>query len=140
MTDTPPLGPTMRDLMATVGELLLLWGFLETAIRKCLAVIHTAEGKPPTKAPVLTQWRHAEADGGDRRLEQLFADIEEVATLRNCLAHGLSSVSANPWRGEEAAVVCVMHDGSRRCFTIGEMQEAKDHLHVTTNRVHDLVV
>lgn len=130
----------MRDLMATVGELLLLWGFLETAIRKRLAAIHTAEGKPPTKTPVFAQWRHAEAERGDPRLAQLFADIEEVATLRNCLAHGLSSASANPWRGEEAAVVCVMHDGSRRRFTIGEMQEAKDRLHVITNCVHDLGV
>ncbi|MER9877358.1 hypothetical protein [Mesorhizobium sp. M0195] len=72
----------MRDLMVTVGELLLLWGFLERTTRKCLAVIHTAEGKPRAKAPVLAQWRHAEAGRGDPRLAQLFPEI--VATLRNC--------------------------------------------------------
>jgi hypothetical protein len=138
MTDTPPPGPTMHDLMATVGEVLLLWGFLETAVRKRLAVIHAAETKTPTKVSMLTQWRKTEADGGDRHLAQLFADIEEVATLRNYLAHGLSSASANPWCSEEAAVVCVTSDGTRRTVTISEMQHAKDRLHTITNRVHDL--
>ncbi|UVK36390.1 hypothetical protein LHFGNBLO_003304 [Mesorhizobium sp. AR10] len=131
----------MRDLMAAVGEVLLFWGFLETAIRGRLAVIDTVavEAKPATKASVLAQWRNAEADRGDARVVQLFADIEEVAALRNCLAHGLSSASADPWSGKEAKVVCLAPDGSRS-VTITEMQDAKDYLHGMTNRVRDLSI
>lgn len=97
----------MRDLMAAVGEVLLFWGFLETAMREYLALIDPVEAILPTKAPVLSQWRKAKADRRDARFVQLFADIEEVAELRNCLAHGLSSASADPRSRDEAAVICI---------------------------------
>ena len=130
----------MRDLMAAVGEVLLFWGFLETAMREYLAVIHPVEAILPTKAPVLSQWRKVKADRRDARFVQLFADIEEAAELRNCLAHGLSSASADPWSREEAAVICITPDGSRRSITIYEMHEARDRLHRMTNRVRDLPI
>ncbi|TIO72902.1 hypothetical protein [Mesorhizobium sp.] len=128
--------------MATVGEVLLMWGFLERAMRERLA-LRQANAKPRAKSSTLIQWRKAEEQakgGGDLGLIQLFAEIEKVAMIRNYLAHGLSSASADPRSNQEAAVVCVMPDGRSRRLTWTEMQVAKDHLHTVTNRVRDLAL
>jgi predicted nucleic acid-binding Zn-ribbon protein len=134
------LGPDMTDLMAIVGEVLLIWGFLETAMRERLAKIHP-KAEQATKAPVLSQWRKAEeqaTDGTDPRLAQLFADITEAGSIRNCLAHGLTSASADPWSDVEAAVVCIEQNGNPRHLTISQMSETKHLLQVLTHRVRNL--
>jgi hypothetical protein len=139
MDEAPRIGPDMRDLMATVGELLLLWGFLESEIRQRISSIEADDSKS-SKDSVLTRWRNMEklTRPNDSSLAQLFADIEEVAAIRNCIAHGLTSASANPWSSEEAKVVCVMPNGSHRNITLLEMTEAKNRLHSLANRIRNL--
>src|SRR5689334_1592162 len=129
MADAPPPGPDMRDLMATVGELLLLWGYLESAVRQRVASIEATDSKT-SKASILARWRKAEkaTRPKDSKLAQIFADIEEVAAMRNCIAHGLTSASANPWSSDEPEVVCVMPDASCRSITMSEMTNAKTRL------------
>jgi hypothetical protein len=140
MIDVQAMKPTMRDLMATVGEVLLMWGFLEAAMRERLAS-RPASAEPDAKISTFARWRTAEEQAkgdSDPALINLIAEIKEVAQIRHCLAHGLSSASADPRSDKQAEVGCVMLDGTRRRFTITEMQEAKDQLHALTSRVYDL--
>jgi hypothetical protein len=138
MDEAPHIGPDMRDLMATVGELLLLWGFLENAIRERVLPIEPSDPRN-SKTPLLMRWREAEkaTRSDDSKLAKLFADIDEVAVIRNCIAHGLMSASANPWSSEEPEVVCFTPSSDRR-ITMSEMNNVKQRLYSLTNRVRDL--
>jgi len=132
----------MTDLLAAVGEVLLLWGHLETAMRERIAAIPRDRPEaPPKNASVLSEWRKAEEQTQAGRVlqwEELLADIAEGAAIRNCLAHGLSSASANPWGSTEAQVVCRLKDGSDRTLTLSELKQAGRTLHELRMRVQNL--
>jgi hypothetical protein len=134
MTDAPPPGPDMRDLMAEVGHVLLTWGYVEAAFRERLAKIEPTDIKP-SKTPVLTRWRKAEPK--TPAFVELSAEIERLAAIRNCLAHGLSSASANPWGSEEPEVVCKMPEGEVT-ISLSTLQEAQRGLHRASHRVRAL--
>lgn len=138
MTDEATSWPDMRDLMATVGEVLLLWGFLESAIRDRLAAL--SDGKATNKsAPLLTMWQHAEqaAVPNDPRLRQLVEDIATVAAIRNTLAHGLSSASADPHGFVEPRVVCHGRDGASIVYPLSSLEQAKQQIHDVRLRVQN---
>jgi len=132
----------MTDLLAAVGEVLLLWGHLETAMRKRIAAIPRDYPKAPPKiASVLSEWRKVEEQtcaGRGVQWEELLADIGKGAAVRNCLAHGLSSASANPWDSTEAQVVCHLSNGSSRTLKLSELKQAGHMLHELRMRVQNL--
>ena len=138
MRDETPSGLDMRDLMATIGEVLLLWGFLETAMRTRLAVLGKgAAGN--INVPLLTRWQLAEQTEApnDPHFAQLVKDIIAVAAIRNSLAHGLSSASADPQGSEEPRVVCRDRDGISISYSISYLEKAKRKIHDVSVRVQN---
>ena len=141
MTDQQNLGPNMTDLLAAVGEVLLSWGHLETAMRERIAAIQRGRSSTLPKTSILIQWRNAENSlAVDRGAEwtQLNADIDNSAAIRNCLAHGLSSASANPWDSREPQVECRLADGTSRTLMLSELKVAERDLHKLRMRVQTL--
>ncbi|MER8371108.1 hypothetical protein [Mesorhizobium sp. M1406] len=131
MTDTPLPGPDMRDLMAAVGEVLLCWGYVEAAIRKRLSVISPADMKA-SKTPVLLRWRKVEPPTPE--LAELLKEIDRLAIVRNCLAHGLASASANPWEPEEPEVACRLGEMDKT-VTLSELRETARSLHRVSHAI-----
>lgn len=138
MTDETPSGPDMRDLMATIGEVLLLWGFLETAMRKRLAALCNGEAGN-TKMPLLAQWQNAEQTVApdDPHFAQLVEDIIAAAAVRNSLAHGLSSASVDPRGSEEPRIVCHGRDGIAITYPLSALEKAKRQIHDVRMRVQN---
>ncbi|KRB16391.1 hypothetical protein ASD99_08470 [Mesorhizobium sp. Root695] len=128
----------MRDLMATIGEVLLLWGFLETAMRERLAVLGNRDAGH-SKMALLVRWQHEEqsAAPGDLHFQQLVEDIIAAAAVRNSLAHGLSSASADPRESEEPRVVCRDRDGIAITYSLSALEKAKRQIHDVRIRVQN---
>lgn len=103
--------PDMRDLMAAVGEVLLCWGYVESAILDRLAEISGTRFKPSKTSP-LARWKLAERDSPE--VTELLAEVKRLACVRNCLAHGLTSATADPKDILGAAVVCRTPSGLQR--------------------------
>lgn len=76
------LPPTMNDLMARVGYLLLYWGFLEAALAH----------------------RNLTELAADHRLE-----FDRLRALRNLVAHGIVRASANP-ASPSPFIICASAD------------------------------
>ncbi|MER9403659.1 hypothetical protein NKI36_06305 [Mesorhizobium caraganae] len=135
-------GPNMRDLLAAVGEVLLKWGFLEHDMEKWLQR-NRAAGRTLSvdRTSIITLWRdkvRPSATDATGIRSTLLADVGEVASVRNSLAHGLWSASANPWGGKEAEVVCRARDGTYRNITFSELLETERRLHSLRERVRML--
>lgn len=91
--------PTIEELMARVGFLLLHWGWLENDVR----------------------------DSG-RRVASL-ADEHELAfarEIRNSLAHGLYGASADPNRWPEPFLMCRSAEGEERRVSFSDLKVAID--------------
>ena len=121
----------MRDLLAAVGEVLLRWGFLEHEMEKWLVGPETS---------ILSRWRDTvrRSDDVDGTGANLLADVKEVASVRNLLAHGLWSASVDTRNGEEAKVVCRATDGHKHTITLSKLQEMERRLHALKVRVGQL--
>lgn len=128
----------MRDLMATIGEVLLLWGFLETALRGRLAALGEGEAGN-TKLPLLARWQHAEQTEAphDPHFARLVEDMVAAAAVRNSLAHGLSSASVDPQGSEEPRVVCRDRDGLAITYPLSALEAAKRQIHDVRMRVQN---
>lgn len=128
----------MRDLMATIGEVLLLWGYLETAMRNRLATLSNGEAGN-TRIPLLTRWLHAEQSvaSDDPHFSQLVEDIIAAVAVRNSLAHGLSSASVDPRESEEPRVVCHGRDGKAITYPLSVLEKAKLQIHDVRMRVQN---
>lgn len=143
MSTEEALAPNMRDLLAAVGEVLLKWGFLEHDMEKWLRRERRAVERmlSADRTPIIKLWRDtvrlSAADATGTR-SALLADVEEVASVRNSLAHGLWSASANPWNGSQAEVVCRGRDGTYRSITFSELLETERRLHSLRERVRIL--
>lgn len=138
MTDKIHSWPDLHDLMATVGEVLLRWGFLENAMRERLAALSEGEAGN-TKVPLLTRWKAAERTEApaDPHFTQLVEDIRAAAVIRNSLAHGLSSASADPRGSEEPTVTCRNRDGKLISYSISDLEKAKRKIHDVRMRVQN---
>ncbi|PBB34331.1 hypothetical protein [Mesorhizobium sp. WSM3882] len=143
MSTEEKLAPDMRDLLAAVGEVLLKWAFLEHDMEKSLRTGRRAVGRTLSadRTPIIKLWRDtvrlSATDPTDVR-SALLADVEEVASVRNSLAHGLWSASANPKNGKQAEVVCRARDGTYRTITFPELLETEARLHSLRERVRML--
>lgn len=109
--------PDWRDLTAMIGETLLLWGFLETALRNRSAGLAVGQEKPG-RATALGLWRTSP-------IPELSDEMESVATLRNLLAHGLISASVDPAHGVTPRVRCRDDSGTVHEITLDELNRLK---------------
>ena len=89
--------PSMNDLMARVGYLLMHWGFLENAMRNIKQEI---------------------ADPGGS------SELDEVRRVRNFVAHGICRACADPKAADEPFVSCVARDGTVIDISYGALGEA----------------
>ncbi|WP_160004728.1 hypothetical protein [Rhizobium sp. 18055] len=111
-SDTYP-NPTLRDLACEIGQVQIYWCFLENEMRRHLKEAGLQEQS--AKGAVITHWRSymldmaSKSENGAPR--NCLLEVEEVARVRNLLAHGIRSVAADPWEANTAAAACVGPDG-----------------------------
>jgi len=109
----------LSELMATVGYLLLQWGFTEDTLLEAIDRLGT---KAPS-VPRLHDWKaaHVVASGNDpahmSRVRQVMEKVEPARLMRNAVSHGLRSASANPFAEEEPCVVCRTAEGTSITYT-----------------------
>ncbi|MGO8468029.1 hypothetical protein AB9F45_26075 [Rhizobium leguminosarum] len=115
--------PTLRDLAEEIGHVQIYWSFLEAEMRKQL--IAAGYEAKIARGALITHWRtyaSMNSNSSDNDLAELMADVERLAARRNLLAHGIQSVTANPWEKDTAVVVCAAPDGLLHHLTIGAIQ------------------
>jgi len=133
MTRPAPI-PDMQTLMAAVGEVLLTWGYVESAILDRLAVLEGASSKYPKTSPI-SRWRNAETPTPE--IAALLAEIERLADVRHCVAHGLETASVNPEDAHAPAVTCRTPVGRRR-LSYETLVEAQRALHRLSHEIRAL--
>ncbi len=116
MDQTLVRAPTLNDLLAQVGLLLLRWGQVEQRMR---GVVGTAKGLTAAsrQGQALTQaWGAvalAAAAGAPRRageIARVVETLEAVRPLRNLVCHGLLAASAEPFGGRPPGLHCWLED------------------------------
>ena len=113
--------PTLRDLASEIGNVLIRWCFLESAMRAQLQEAGMQERI--TKGPIISHWRShmrvRRAAQADHDVIAAHLDaVEKVAASRNLLAHCIHSAFADPWEADSAVVVCKAADGKEHELTI----------------------
>jgi hypothetical protein len=112
--------PTLRDLACEIGQVQIYWCFLENEMRRQLEEAGL-KGRL-AKGAVITQWRaymgKVAAKSGKGGLLHYLSAVEKVSRVRNLLAHGIQSVTADRWEADSAVVVCASPDGSRHNIPI----------------------
>ena len=104
-----------RDLLAAVGEVMLRWGYLESAMLKALG--------GSSRTPIVQRWL-ATVEPGDGIVDE----IKDAAAVRHLLAHGLCEVQAQPRHGGEAEVVCRDPEDALVRITLGRLREVAQSL------------
>lgn len=126
--------PDMPTLLTAVGEVLLCWGYVETAILDRLATIEIPAAKPPKASP-LSRWKGAEAVTPEMRA--ILAEIDRLGDVRNSLAHGLTAASVNPDDDHAPAVTCRTPSGNRY-IAFSTLLETRRDLHRLSHRIRSL--
>ena len=80
--DTGPTNTIVaRDLLAAVGEVMLRWGYLESAMLKTLG--------GSSRTPIVQRWLTTVEPGAE-----IADEIKDAAAVRHLLAHGLCEIQA----------------------------------------------
>lgn len=106
----------VKDLLAAVGDVMLRWGYLESAM---LTVV--SDGQTPRR-PIVQVWQTLCSPDPD-----MVEEIGAVASVRHALAHGLFRVEARPPEGSPH-VSCRLPDNQVVEFTFGELQEVAERI------------
>ncbi|MBL8555830.1 MAG: hypothetical protein JNL41_16260 [Phenylobacterium sp.] len=115
MDTDPPDKIVARDLLAAVGEVMLRWGYLETAMLKALG--------DPSRKRIVQRWQEmAKPD------VEVVEAIDAATAVRHLLAHGLCEIQAQPGHGGEAEVVCRDPDDALAPITLGRLREVAQSL------------
>lgn len=104
-----------RDLLAAVGEVMLYWGFLESAMLGGLA--------GSSRTPIVQRWLTTTEPSSE-----IVDEIKDAAAVRHLLAHGLCGVHAQPRHGGEAEVVCRDPDDMLTTITLGRLRQVAQSL------------
>ena len=104
-----------RDLLAAVGEVMLRWGYLESAMLKTLG--------GSSRTPIVQRWLAMAEPGAE-----VADEIKDAAAVRHLLAHGLCEIQARPRHGGEAEVVCRDPDDVLVRITFGRLREVAQSL------------
>lgn len=119
-----PVHPNLNDLKLEIGQVLVCWSFLEAEIRRQLTRSKVSES--PLKRSIISQWRdftRANSMVDNYELSrQFYEPVEKIAGLRNLIAHGIHSLSADPWVKDSATIVCVDPDGEKYRLTIADLR------------------
>jgi len=126
--------PDMQMLMAAVGEVLLTWGYVESAILDRLAALEGIPTKAPKTSPV-SRWKNAESPTPE--IAEVLAEIERLAEVRNCLAHGLEAASVDPDDEHAPAVICRTQAGKRH-ISFSTMVDTQRRLHRLSHAIRAL--
>ena len=116
--------------MAAVGEVMLRWGFLETEMLTKLAA--SGYGPIPRAAP-LQQWRIVSARSASN-VSAWTEEIEQVAQIRNLLAHGLTGGHAQP-TVEDPGIVCRDMDGGHHAISYDTLIDTAKVLDIVRHRL-----
>lgn len=120
MSDDDIPYPTLRDLASEIGQVQIYWSFLENEMRRELSAAVNQERI--ARGPIISHWRayiqSLAAHSNHGVIGDHLEAVEKIAQIRNLLAHGIQSVSADPWARESALVVCAGPDGVTHEFTI----------------------
>lgn len=109
--DTGPTSTIVaRDLLAAVGEVMLRWGYLESAMLKAVG--------GSSRTPIVQRWLAMAEPGAE-----IADEIKDAAAVRHLLAHGLCEVQAQPRHGGEAEVVCRDPDDVLVRITLGRLRD-----------------
>jgi hypothetical protein len=104
-----------RDLLAAVGEVMLRWGYLESAMLKSLG--------GSSRAPVVQRWLAATGSSAE-----VADQIRDAAAVRHLLAHGLCEIHARPRHGGDAEVICRDPDDTLVRISLGRLREVAQSL------------
>lgn len=104
-----------RDLLAAVGEVMLRWGYLESAMLKALG--------GSSRPPIVQRWLATAGLGAE-----VVDEVKDAAGIRHLLAHGLCEIQARPRHGGEAEVVCRDPDDNLVRIGLGRIREVAQSL------------
>lgn len=115
---TPPL--TWNDVIAAIGGVSVGWGFLEGEMRTKLRKAGLRE--EIARGSIITHWRayirELSVNSGQGVISDLLDPVDQLAVTRNLLAHGIQSVSMDPYGDDGAVVMCAGSDGVVHKLTI----------------------
>lgn len=111
-----PTHPTLHDLAAEIGQVLICWSFLENEMRKQLVEAETTADI--ARGPIISHWRAHLRRFTRGDYKDPISAVDRIAVGRNLLAHGIQSVNADPWIESSATVTRSAPGGSSHQLTI----------------------
>lgn len=113
----------LRDLLASVGRVMLYWGFLESEFRDQLQQIGTDWGLSPYPA-----WRRGADRTAAAETASILVELDDLAGARKLLAHGLTRADAGTHPGEGPHVVCLSSNGGTVSFSLRTLDEIAERM------------
>ena len=108
--------PTLKDLLAQVGLLLLKWGRVEGRMRGVVGAAKGLTAASRQGQELVKVWGKvalAGAAGDARRRDEVshvMQELEDLRPLRNLVCHGMRSASSEPFGGRPAGLHCWLND------------------------------
>lgn len=121
-----PTHATLHDLNAEIGQVLVYWSFLESEMRNQLTEAGSVTN--PSRVPIISRWRAYLSPSTEKTYVDMLSAVDRVAAARNLLAHGIQSVSADPWQEDSATVTCATADRTEHVFTIDDIRELSEEI------------
>ncbi|WP_146618537.1 hypothetical protein [Rhizobium sp.] len=119
--------PTLRDLACEIGQVQIYWSFLENEMRKQLAA--GGMQKQIEKGPIISHWRvYMRQFVGRSDVAHCINEVENAAKARNLLAHGIKSVSADPWEPNSAYAICADAEGTSHKLTLDMIRSLSEEI------------
>ena len=106
------LGPTLDDLHAEIGRTLVIWGWLESEMNAAKI-----------------SWRQTAPEAATEPLRTFLAELAGPRSIRNAIAHGLSSSHSDPSSPEfEPYVTCKTLRAGLIKITLGDLRQTQAQL------------
>jgi hypothetical protein len=133
----------MKELMASIGWLLLHWGFLEADINKELATLDVdgaQEQKPRGHLALRNRLQrlvdlHEDNDLAHQRIQAFRKGGLNVSKARNAIAHGLASADA---LATEPFIVCDDGHNGKTCLTTTQLRNVATEIEDLRGQLRDI--